>query len=105
MDIDLYTWLILSALAAFRLAELLVIDDGPWDVFSYLRGMHVRVPFDNSIRRQFINVLQCVHCAGFYLSVLFAICYFFQNVYIFGALFALAIAGLQSILAGNVGRK
>jgi len=102
MKIDLFPWLILSALAAFRLAELLVIDDGPFDVFYFFRGWSMS---QNPILKTIGTGLNCVHCTGLHVSILFAVCYFFQNVYIFGALLALAIAGLQSILAGNVGRK
>ncbi len=103
MAIELFIWLMLYALAAFRIAELLVIDDGPWDVFMYLRGLHTRIPFDNSLRRQFINVLMCVHCTGIWVSFFLTFTLPYKNVTEFFIYF-LSIAGLQSLLAGNLGR-
>jgi uncharacterized protein DUF1360 len=101
MNIDLYTWLILSALAAFRVAELLVIDTGPFDVFMYFRGWSVS---QNPILKTIGAGLNCVHCTGLYISIIFAFGYFWQNIYIFGILLAFAIAGLQSIFALRFGR-
>jgi hypothetical protein len=101
MNIDLYTWLILSALAAFRLSEMLVIDYGPFDVFMYFRGWSTS---SNPLLKNIGAALNCVHCAGLYIAILFASGYFWQNIYIFAVIFVFAAAGLQSILAGCLGR-
>jgi hypothetical protein len=101
MNIDLYTWLILSALAAFRLAELLVIDDGPFDVFMYFRGWST---YANPLLKNIGAAMNCVHCAGLYISIFLMSGYFWQNIYLFVAIAVIAAAGLQSILAGCLGR-
>jgi hypothetical protein len=93
--------ILLSALAVFRLAELFVFDDGPFELFAYLRGW---VLVGNPMLRTIGRALSCVHCTGLYLSALFAIPFFLQSLYI-GVLAALAIAGLQSVLANRFGRS
>jgi hypothetical protein len=98
--------LVLYALVAFRLAELLVIDNGPFDVFASLRGWANRAPFNNGLRRNLANILTCVHCSGFWISLaLGAIFYFTNGSVVFSILFAFAVAGLQSLLANNLGRS
>jgi hypothetical protein len=97
---------ILYALGAFRLAELFVIDDGPFEMFAYLRGWANRAPFNNGIRRNLANVLTCVHCTGLWVSLALGFVYHFTNesTVVFSILFALAVAGLQSLFSGNFGR-
>ena len=102
MKIDLFAWFILSALAAFRIARMLVIDDGPFGIFMNLRGWSIS---SNVLLRNIGNALSCVHCAGLYISAIFAVGYFFQNVYLLGILLAFAIAGLQSFMASLLGSK
>lgn len=101
MDINLYTWLILSALAAFRLSEILAIDYGPFFVFEYMRGWSLS---DNKFLSNIGAVLNCVYCSGLYISIVLTLGYFFQNVFIFALIFAFACAGIQSILAKKFGR-
>jgi len=100
---DILVRLIICALAVFRLAELFVIDSGPFDVFMNLRGSFNRVPFDNSLRRNIANLLLCVHCTGFWLAFMFGL--FFASSFANYILFSLAIAGLQSIFANSLGRQ
>lgn len=99
--------LCLYALVAFRLAELLVIDSGPFDVFTSLRGWANRAPFNNGLRRNLANVLTCVHCAGLWISLALGVAYHFTHdaPVLYSILFALAVAGLQSLIANNLGRS
>lgn len=102
MAINPIIWLILSALAAHRVAELFVIDDGPFEIFVELRGWSAR---SNPILKTIGGAFTCVHCTGLYVSTLFAVFYFVQNVFTFGIILLFAIAGLQSILSGKLGRR
>jgi hypothetical protein len=99
-------WLIFSALATFRLAEMFVIDDGLFDVFANLRGWANNTPFDNGIRRNISTLLSCVHCIGIWFSIIFGVAFYIINgVTIFDAfVFTFAVAGLQSLLSNNFGR-
>ena len=92
--------IVLSALAVFRLAELFVYDDGPFYVFTDLRGWSL---LSNRWLRTIGQALNCVHCTGLYLSALFAIPFFLQSLYS-GLLAWFAIAGIQSILSNRFGR-
>jgi hypothetical protein len=99
-----FFWLIVCALAAFRLAELLVIDDGPFDMFYNLRGWAHKPPTGTFIRGTLAGILGCIYCAGLWMAVLVGFLYISGNSIIQLLLFILAIAGLQSIFARNIGR-
>lgn len=100
---DIFTRLILCALAAFRLSELVVIDDGPFNVFFYLRGWANRQPL-TPLRSFLADLLSCVHCAGIWISFILTFTLPYTNGIEF-IIYFLAIAGLQSILAGKLGRS
>jgi hypothetical protein len=105
--VNILVWLILSALAAFRLAELFVIDDGPFDVFSNLRGWANKPPLDeHAIRRTLAGILSCVHCAGLWICIIFGVVFYLSNSTTIteSILFTFAVAGLQSVLAIQFGR-
>ena len=99
------TWfsIILCALAAFRITELLVIDDGPFDIFMNMRGWFYR-PGTHGLRHTIGEALVCVHCTGLWVSLVLAFALKHTSIVEFGIHF-LAIAGLQSLLAGNLGRS
>jgi hypothetical protein len=100
-------YLVIYALVSFRVTELLVIDDGPFDLFANIRGWFNRAPFDNSIRRNISVALSCVHCTGLWVSLaLGAVYHYVGGVTISWAIvFSIAVAGLQSILANKFGRQ
>jgi len=100
-------WLIVYALVAFRLSELVVIDDGPFDIFFNLRGWANKPPTETIIRGALAGLLSCVHCVGLWLSLAFGLVYYFSNAATVtdSLLFAFAVAGLQSILAHKLGRS
>lgn len=124
---DILTRIILCALAVFRLAEMFVIDDGPFGVFVELRGWLQRGALDNSLkiyvdgvetprwisrgrlwfsdlRHEIFSGITCVYCVGMWLSLVFTILFYIQNIYVDSIIIFLAIAGLQSIFAKKLGR-
>lgn len=105
--VDLLIPLLLGALIAFRLAELLVIDDGPFDLFFSARGWANRAPRNNGLRRNLSNVLECVHCVGLWISLALGVVFYMTNSFTLleSTLLAFSIAGLQSILANKAGRS
>lgn len=105
---DTLLLLVLCTLAAFRLSEMVVIDDGPFDVFIELRGWANQPPLDDHpLRRTLAGVLSCVHCSGVWFSILAGVYYyFFQSANVWNSiLFFLAVAGAQSVLANKLGRN
>ncbi len=99
-----FFWLIVCALAAFRLAELVVVDDGPFDVFFHLRGWANKPPTGTPVRGMLAGALSCVHCAGIWMALLAGLLYASQTNVLRWILFILAVAGLQSILVSRMGR-
>lgn len=100
----IFVYLILGGLAAFRMAELLIIDNGPFDVFANLRGWVFQVPYRSKFRETLSAMFQCVHCLGFWLCLPLTCIYYLHNFYLDFVLLFFAMAGLQSILAHKVGR-
>lgn len=95
--------LLLYALVTFRLAELFVVDDGPFEIFVTLRGWFNRAPQDKGLRRTIAEALQCVHCLGIWIALALTFTLPYQSLLDFFIWF-LAIAGIQSLLACNLGR-
>ena len=61
--------LALAVLANYRLACLIVYDDGPFDAFKRLRkwaGLHSRP----KVRHNLGGLLNCVYCAGMWTALL-----------------------------------
>lgn len=110
-------WLVLSALFVFRFAELLVVDDGPFDIFFRLRtwtGMYDFAPGDgspyyNANRAQVFlgKILECVHCAGVWLAapVSAGVAWAFGLNPLEWFVMWLAMAGTQSAIESVAGRK
>lgn len=98
-------YLLVSGLAVFRLAEMLVLEDGPGQIFMRLRSWFNRGSFvDFSLRRQISGVFSCVYCMGVWLALIPPLFFASTSLSDF-VLFWLAIAGLQSILAAQFGRQ
>lgn len=90
------TALLLIGLATYRLARLLVYEDGPGDVVLRLRAWAGCYDYGEDGRpvSSLGRALTCVHCSGVYLgSGLFAL-FLFAPVVVFW----LAALGLASLL-------
>jgi len=63
MDADIAWWrLLVAALATWRLAHLLVVEDGPFDLAARLRAQLRGGPFGLG------RVLDCIHCTSLWLA-------------------------------------
>ena len=84
--------LVLAALAVYRLAQLVAIDDGPGDIFRRLRAHYVTGVMG--------GLVHCVYCVGIWASVIVGALVLWP----FGlgdvALVILGIAGAQAWLQG-----
>lgn len=67
--------LLIVALAAYRLAHLLTIEDGPWDVFEKLRRMAGLPAPGNPVNVEQLSVLggvlNCFWCCSFWTAAIF----------------------------------
>ena len=81
---------LILTLATYRLARMIVLEDGPFDIFGRLRGLvFARFDAEHWITRGF----NCVLCMSFWLAFWFA--YFLDGDLI---LSALGIAGGVAII-------
>ncbi len=62
---------VLIGLAAWRVAFLIVFEDGPFDSFGRLRRL-VGVPLEGEISGFLPGVFSCVHCMSFWTVAGFA---------------------------------
>ena len=91
--------LLLAALACYRLAQLVAIDDGPGDVFRRLRIWASGL--ENDTARGFIGALvHCPYCLGLYWAVILAALVIWPRDAGDGVLIVLGIAGAQAYLQG-----
>lgn len=125
---DTLTRLVICGLAVYRLAEMIVMDDGPFGIFVELRGWlqrgsldsDLKVYVDNvkqhrwigkgkawfgSVRQEIFTGITCVYCVGIWFAFIFALLFYCENIVTDFFIVFLAIAGLQSILATKLGRK
>lgn len=96
-------FLFLYSLACFRLSYLFVFDDGPFEVFYYLRGWAAR-PNPGRIRSFVHSVLSCVHCAGFYIALFLGYIAYLDHPVLHLIVWVIAVAGLQSIFVSLIKR-
>ena len=91
---------VLAAFAVFRLAQLITIDDGPWDMFFHLRVLAGVYDRDKTGRAStnIGRLFACPYCIGVWLSALALIPVFFSYGITDALVMALGIAGMQSAL-------
>lgn len=107
----LWLWLLMATLATFRMAELLVNEEGPGAVFLRLRMLTGMYDYGddgepyanaNALQRTLGGLLNCVFCAGVWCALLTTLAMFvmygFQLPLVFYAVFWLATAGGQAVL-------
>jgi hypothetical protein len=88
---------ILLALATYRLARLIAIDDGPFDLLLKLRSLWGAYDYgeNGTAKTSLGRGLTCPHCVGFWLAG-------FAAVSVYGwpelIIYWLALAGAQSFL-------
>ena len=84
-------WLriLLAVLACYRLAQLIAVDDGPWDIFVRLRSIRIGV-----LHRLF----GCPYCLGVWFAALMGLLLCWQNSVGDMVLLILGIAGGQTLL-------
>jgi hypothetical protein len=104
MEIDYFRFAI-AVLATFRIAHLLPDDDGPLYVFQRIRLFVDRQADKERAKgvplgfwQNVYDGITCAYCQGLYAAVLCAILLIYPTVYGDVFLFALALAGAQTML-------
>ena len=92
--------LILAALACYRLAQLVAIDDGPGDVFRRFRAWAGSLENDRA-RSYLGGLVHCVYCVGLWFALVLAPAVIWPHDVCDFALIVLGIAGAQAALQGG----
>ena len=83
--------LIVDILAVFRLTELLVKDEGPFQIFERFRRFLGRNAYRSELHKTVADAFNCVFCLGLWVAVL--VLFLPRKIR-----YVLAIAGGQSII-------
>jgi membrane-associated protease RseP (regulator of RpoE activity) len=100
---------ILSILAAFKFAELITIEIGPFAIFDRFRSQagrwasgsrakHSNISGFRSASTEFADLVNCPFCVGIWISFVLALLNLFPTFVGDAAIVFLAIAGGQSFL-------
>lgn len=61
---------IINILAAYRLAEMVVEDDGPYDIFKRFRAFMGQNAYKSATHRTLADGVNCIYCVGFWMAIL-----------------------------------
>lgn len=96
--------LIILALAAYRAAALVALDDGPRYVFIKIRGWFTeraaREDRPDGMWHNLRDLVHCPYCLGVWFSILFVSVDCLNWQVVDTVLFILAIAGAQAFMQG-----
>lgn len=103
---DIVRWL-LAALACYRLAQLIAIDDGPGDVCLRLRSLlgAYRRGADGRPDTSLGRLAACPYCLGMWLALPCAACALWPGITGDLALAVLGLAGAQAALQSVTERE
>ncbi len=99
--------IIIGILATYRLTQLLVIDDGPFDIFQNLRSFFYENAWPDienksisyrlwvSINATINEAFECPFCMGIWMAGIVVLMHF---IYLDLLIFVFAIAGGQSLI-------
>jgi len=104
MVVDLVRF-VLAVFACYRLAELIAIDDGPGDVFLWLRSRcgAYYLDADGKPVTSLGRFIECPYCLGIWFAAVFALVLWPSGW--MTPVYWLAIAGGQAFLQSAAGRS
>lgn len=86
---------LILVLATFRITEMIVVDEGPFDMFVRWRAFLVRNAHKSKLNETLAKLFDCKFCMGIWVSLLVVL----MTNYGLGLLvFIFAIAGAQSVI-------
>ena len=104
MDAAFVVRCLLIALAVYRLAWMFTREDGPFNVFEWVRcwlGKQAAKKQEHGLAWTLAEVSNCTHCAGLWLALIGSLFVIFPSYYSDVLILILAIAGLQSFMTGR----
>jgi hypothetical protein len=95
---------VIAALAVYRLAYMIAMEDGPFAIFSRFRlwlGRNAADRPEHGIAWTLAELFNCPHCLGIWLAFLFAPAVIWPSMITDVIIIVFALAGLQSYLTGR----
>lgn len=91
---------VLACLTVYRLSQLFVLDDGPYDMFKQIRSFLGRRANTNSTWKTLADLFNCPFCLGVWFAGLAVPTVIYPTLYADIVLLWLGISGLQAFLEG-----
>jgi hypothetical protein len=96
--------LLLAVLSTYRLAQLIAVDNGPYDIFLGIRAFFGRRATINGSLRAIALLVSCPYCMGIWISPFCAALAISDNYVADVILIVLGIAGAQTALESFTNR-
>jgi hypothetical protein len=92
-------------IVCFRLSQLVVYDNWPFNVMKSIRTFFGRkASSGNSLYLTIAELLTCPYCIGIWIAAVLALLVPFTNVVLY-VINIFVIAGIQSFMEGIIGRQ
>lgn len=88
---EIFLQLLIYGLACYRITQMLVNENGPFDIFIRLRSWLVRNAHRNIIFDMFAKLFSCKYCMGIWVAFLLV---FLPGIVVL----IFAVAGVQSLV-------
>lgn len=87
---------VLAILSTYRIAELIAVDDGPFDIFKKIRCLYN--DGSQGIKLSFSKLVNCPFCIGVWIAFVISFVVLFPSIGGDFVLLFLGIAGGQTLL-------
>jgi len=104
-SLSLIVRVILGILASYRITNLFVFDDGPFDVFKGIRAIVGKIAARNMKLKGLAILFNCPFCLGMWVSALMSLLVLFPSAIGDVGMLVFAIAGGQDFLTSLGIRK
>jgi hypothetical protein len=94
--------ILLASFAAYRLARMITLEEGPFEAFLRLRerlGVYDRAE-NGQPRTSLGRLFECPYCMGVWASMILALFIFRPSAFGDGVLIVLGMAGIQAFIQG-----
>jgi isoprenylcysteine carboxyl methyltransferase (ICMT) family protein YpbQ len=95
---DILLFLVAYGLACYRITQLIVLEDGPFNLSIHTRALLIRNAHRNFIINMFAELFQCKYCMGIWVA-------FLLFLLPFPIALVFAIAGVQSLIETILDRE
>lgn len=100
--INIFLRAILLAFACYRIAELLKVDDGPYEIITKLRSsIAIRASKGSRFFTELAKAIYCLYCSSMWIALVLAVLVIFPTLLGDFILVWLGAAGMVSVVLGR----